>query len=165
MSDSIDFSLTGLDEVLGKIASVKNDVTLKGGRFALRKAANLVVDAAKGNAANINDPTTGRSIADNIALRFSSRRFKQSGDLMFRVGVLQGAVLPKPGEEADTGGGGPTPHWRLIEFGTENMPANPFMRRALSDNIDAVIGAFVTNYDKALARAIKRAAKVAAQGS
>jgi hypothetical protein len=44
------------------------------------------------------------------------------------------------------------------------MPANPFMRRSLSDNINAVISAFVTNYDKALDRAIRRAAKVAQQG-
>jgi HK97 gp10 family phage protein len=164
MADGIEFSITGLDPVLAKMRSVKQDIRKKGGRFALRKAANLVAAAAKQNSASINDPTTGRSIADNIALRFSTRTFKRTGDLMFRIGVLHGAVLPKPGEEADTGAGGPTPHWRLIEFGTENMPANPFMRRSLSDNINAVISAFVTNYDKALDRAIRRAAKVAPQG-
>jgi HK97 gp10 family phage protein len=150
------FSLQGVDELLGKFASIKSDVKYKGGRFALRKAANLVANAAKTSAARIDDPATGRSIAGNIAVRFSTRTFKLSGNLMFRVGVLHGAKLKDGG---DTAPNAPTPHWRLIEFGTEKMAATPFMRPALENNIQAATGEFIGQYKKAIDRAIKKSKK------
>lgn len=161
MSDGIEFSLTGIDDLLGKIESVKHDVKFKGGRFALRKAANLVAAAAKANALQHNDPRTGRAIADNVAVRFSNRTFKNTGNLMFRVGVVHGAQLPvlAKGEKADDGEKAPTPHWRLLEFGTEKMRSRPFMRPALADNIGAATSEFLTQYEKALDRAIKKASK------
>ncbi|NHO64621.1 HK97 gp10 family phage protein [Aestuariicella hydrocarbonica] len=159
MADGIDFSLIGIDELRGRMEEVKQDVRLKGGRFALRKAANLVRDQAKANALKLNDPRTGRSIADNMAVRFSSRRFKRTGDVMFRVGVAQGAQLPTKGDQPGTGQGGPTPHWRLLEFGTEHMRAQPFMRKALADHINDATNEFINQYDKALTRALKRARK------
>ena len=158
-SDGIQFSMLGIDELIGKLDSVKQDVRLKGGRFALRKAANLVRDKAKANALQLNDPKTGRSISDNIAVKFSSRTFKATGDVKFRVGVNHGAVLPTKTSEADSGQGGPTPHWRLLELGTENIAANPFMRDALEKNINAATDEFIKHYGKALDRAIKRAQK------
>jgi len=153
------FELKGLDELLGKFASIKNDVKYKGGRFALRKAANLVANAAKTSAATIDDPATGRSIQSNIAVRFSNRTFKRLGNLMFRVGVLHGAQLNKGGDISPKA---PTPHWRLIEFGTEKMSAHPFMRPALENNISAATNEFIGQYKKAIDRAIKNAKKVAA---
>lgn len=159
MADGVDFSLTGIDELRGRLDEVKTDIRLKGGRFALRKAANLIRDAAKKNAARHNDPETGRSIDQNIAVRFSSRRFKYTGDVMFRVGVMHGAELPGKNEDVEEGAGGPTPHWRLIEFGTEKMRADPFMRPALADNINTATSEFLKQYDRALDRALKRAKK------
>lgn len=159
MADGLEFSLVGVDELIGKLDSIKQDVRKKGGRFALRKAANIVRNKAKANAMALDDSATGRSIADNIDLRFSSRTFKQSGDLKFRIGVKQGAKLAGKGEAIDTGTGGATPHWRLLEFGTEKMRARPFMRNALADSIAEVTNEFVAQYDKALDRAIKRAKK------
>lgn len=159
MADGIEFSLVGIDNLLGRLDSVSKDIRLKGGRFALRKAANLVRDQAKAGALKLNDPATGRSIADNIDVRFSSRTFKSSGDLKFRVGVRHGAVLPGKGDAIDAGTGGPTPHWRLLEFGTENMRAQPFMRQALEKNINAATDEFIKQYEKALDRALKRAQK------
>lgn len=179
MADGIEFSITGLDPVLAKMRSVGDDMKHKGGRFALRKAAQVIRDAAKRNAEAIDDPQSPTNISLNISERFSTKRFKSTGDLEFRVGVLGGARVyantkenvrsGKAGQFYSTGGdsnnpGGDTFYWRFLEFGTEKMPATPFMRRSLSDNINAVISAFVTNYDKALDRAIRRAAKVAQQG-
>lgn len=161
MADDIQFSMTGLDALLGKLETVSQDVKKKGGRFALRKAAQVVAAKAKENAQRLDDPETGRSIAGNIALRWNGRLFKRTGDLGFRVGVLHGAVLANGG---DTSSNAPTPHWRLLEFGTEKMRAQPFLRRALADNISEVTNEFVTQYEKAIDRAIKRAAKKAAAG-
>ena len=159
MADGVDFSILGLDGLLGKLSAVSVDVRHKGGRAALRKAAQVVVQKAKEGAERIDDKATGRSISDNIALRWNGRLFKRTGDLGFRIGVLHGAVL-KDGGDLSTNA--PTPHWRLIEFGTEKMPAAPFMRPALADSISEVTNTFVTEYEKAIDRAIRRAAKKAA---
>ena len=159
MADSVEFSITGLDNLLGKLESVSYDVRRKGGRAALRKAAQVVMQKAKDGAERIDDKETGRSIADNIALRWNGKLFKQTGDLGFRVGVLHGAVLKDGG---DLSPNSPTPHWRLIEFGTEKMAAAPFMRPALANSISEVTNTFVTEYEKAIDRAIRRAARRAA---
>jgi HK97 gp10 family phage protein len=155
----VEFSITGLDSLLGKLDSLSYDIRRKGGRAALRKAAQVVMQKAKEGAERIDDKETGRSIADNIALRWNGRLFKQTGNLGFRVGVLHGAVLKDGG---DLSPNSPTPHWRLIEFGTENMAADPFMRTALANSISEVTNTFVTEYEKAIDRAIRRAAKKAA---
>ncbi|WPX89182.1 HK97-gp10 family putative phage morphogenesis protein [Pseudomonas asiatica] len=155
----VEFSITGLDGLLGKLDSLSYDVRRKGGRAALRKAAQVVMQKAKEGAERIDDKETGRSIADNIALRWNGKLFKQTGDLGFRIGVMHGAVLKDGG---DLSPNSPTPHWRLIEFGTENIAAVPFMRPALANSISEVTATFVTEYEKAIDRAIRRAAKKAA---
>lgn len=160
MADGVKFSITGLDSLLGKLDSVSYDVRRKGGRAALRKAAQVVVQKAKEGAERIDDKETGRSIAENIALRWNGRLFKQTGSLGFRIGVLHGAVLKDGG---DLSPNSPTPHWRLIEFGTEKMAAAPFMRPALANSISEVTNAFLTEYEKSIDRAIRRAAKKAAR--
>ncbi len=148
---------TGLDAVLAKMESVTYDLKKKGGRFALRKAAQVVRDAAKQNAQRVDDSATGRSIAANITEKWNGRLNKTTGDLGFRVGVGGGAKLPK--KNKDEGAGGPTPHWRLLEFGTEKMAARPFFARALSDNAQKATDVFIDQYGRALDRAIKRASK------
>lgn len=159
MADGVEFSITGLDSLLGKLEAVTYDSKRKGGRSALRRAAQLVADRAKEGAQAIDDAETGRSIANNIALRWNGRLFKRTGDLGFRVGVMQGAVLAKAGQPPNLSAGGPTPHWRLWEFGTVDMKAQPFMRKALADHISEATSTFVTEYEKAIDRALKRAAK------
>lgn len=152
-----DFELQGVDALVAKLDSVSKEIRFKGGRFGLRKAANLVAAAAKEGAAQFDDAETGRSIAENVAVRFSNRTFKRTGDLLFRVGVLGGASIK--GSNEDGGLKSPTPHWRLLEFGTEKMRAQPFMRPALSENISACIETFAAETNKSIDRAIKRAGK------
>ena len=158
MAESIEFALEGIDGLVSKLEAISYDMKRKGGRSALRKAAQVVANKAKEGAERLDDPETGRSIAANIALRWNGRLFKVSGDLGFRVGVLHGAVLKNGG---DLSANSPTPHWRLLEFGTAKMAAQPFMRKALADNISEVTNTFITEYEKAIDRAIKRAAKAA----
>jgi HK97 gp10 family phage protein len=153
------FDIRGVDALLAKFEGLKYETRYKGGRFALRKAAQVVRNAAKSNAMRLNDPATGRSIAQNVAERWNSRLYKNTGDLGFRVGVLQGAVLPGKGESSETGAGAPTPHWRLLEFGTEKMAARPFLMPAVQSNIEKATSVFVSEYIKAIDRALKRDAK------
>ncbi|WP_455424904.1 HK97-gp10 family putative phage morphogenesis protein [Dryocola sp. LX212] len=156
MADGIEYSITGVDSLIGKIESISSDLKRKGGRAALRKASMVIVEKAKSNAKRFDDPTTGRSIADNVALRWNGNLFKRTGDLGFRIGVLHGAVLSK---HPDKSTNAPTPHWRLLEFGTENMKAQPFLRPAAESSVNEVINVFATEYEKSIDRAIKRAQK------
>lgn len=149
-------TMTGVDELVKRLEAVRYDVRYKGGRFALRKAAQVVRKAAQANAQALDDADTGRKISKNIAERWNGRLYKTTGDLGFRVGVMQGAVLPKKGEKPDLSAAGPTPHWRLLEFGTERMAARPFMRPALENNLQRATDEFISQYDKALDRAIKK---------
>lgn len=156
MPEAVNFSLIGADELVATLKTVNNDVRYKSGRFALRKAANLVAKALKEGALRLDDPETGRSIADNVAVRFSSRTFKRTGKLMFRVGIKHGAVLSKGGDKSVNA---PTPHWRLLEFGTQNMAARPFARPALERNVGPATTEFLRQFKKKLDRAVKSARK------
>lgn len=151
--------MDGVDELVEKLQAVSYDVRRKGGRFALRKAAQVIRKAAQANVRQYDDSETGRSIEKNIAERWNGRVFKSTGDLGFRVGVLKGAVLPKKGETPDLSASGPTPHWRLLEFGTEKMPARPFFRRAGAESAQAATDVFIAEYKKALDRALKKGRK------
>lgn len=154
MAETVEFSLIGLDSLLGKLEAVSYDVKRKGGRAALRKAAQVIMAKAREGAERIDDKETGRAISDNIALRWNGRLFRSTGDLGFRIGVLHGAVLKNGGDLSQNA---PTPHWRLLEFGTENMAAVPFMRPALADSINEATNTFITEYEKSVDRAIRRA--------
>lgn len=163
MAETVEFSILGLDSLKAKLESVTYDMKRKGGRSALRKAAQLIADKAKEEAMRLDDAETGRSISDNIAIRWNSRRYNRNGDLSFRIGVLGGAKIKVKGNP-DLGEGGVTPHWRYLEFGTSNVRAQPFMRNALAYSINAATDAFVTNYEAAIDRAIKRVARASGGG-
>lgn len=156
MADGVDFSITGLESLLGKLDAVSDDLRRRGGRAALRRAGNVIVEKAKENASRLDDPMTGRSIAANVTQRWNGRLFRRTGNLSFRIGVQHGAVLKN---HPDLSENAPTPHWRLIEFGTEKMRAQPFMRPAAETSINEVINTFADEYEKGLDRAIKRARK------
>lgn len=150
------FDIKGLDQVLKNMAAVKYDMRRKTGRSALRKAANVFVKAIQQNAMATDDVETGRSIAKNVITKWNGRLNKMTGDLGFRIGVTQGAVLPKKGEKPDEAAGAPTPHWRLLEFGTEKMAAKPFFIPAINPNIESAVSMFVTAYGQGLDKVIKK---------
>ncbi|MDV5390738.1 HK97-gp10 family putative phage morphogenesis protein [Shewanella xiamenensis] len=148
-----DFSIVGLKEVKAKMNKVSQTVLDTGTRAALRKAAGIVKKAAQQNALAVDDPKTGRRIRDNITLQFASRLFQRDGVIMYRVGVATNrGRIPTP--NADEGARGNTPHWHLVEFGTERAQAQPFMRPALANNINQVINSFTFEFDKELDKAL-----------
>lgn len=148
-----DFSILGLKEVRAKMNKVTQTVLDTGTRTALRKASGIVKRAAQENALAVDDPKTGRRIRDNITLQFASKIFRQKGVIMYRVGVATNrGRIPTP--NADEGARGNTPHWHLVEFGTERAQAQPFMRPALANNINQVINSFTFEFDKELDKAL-----------
>ena len=164
MADGVEFNLTGLEDLRAKLKEIDKDVRFKGGRFALRKAAQVVRDAARQNAGRVDDSRTTEDIAKNIVERWNGRLNKQTGDLGFRIGVMGGAKAPAvaSGEIAGKGKanpGGDTFYWRFLEFGTKDIAARPFIRPAMTDNVQAATDEFIKQYDKAVERAIRRAKK------
>jgi HK97 gp10 family phage protein len=167
-------TMTGLDAVLSKLEGLKYDVAKKGGRFALRKAAQVIRDAARARAIALNDPDTPAVIAKNIAERWSNVYNKRTGDLMFRVGIQGGAFGKAAGDTLGVYGdkftkatrkrgaingdlpGGDTRHWAYLEFGTEKMAARPFLRPSFQANLQTATNVFISEYSKAIDRALKQ---------
>lgn len=148
--------LTGVDELVKNMRALPVELRKKPARSALGKAAKLIRERAKANALAADDPETGRAIADNIVQRFRSKYQKQTGDVMISIGVNteKGRI---PDGNPDTGRGGSTPHWHLIELGTEKNPAQPFLRPAASEMAGAALNTFSVELGKALDRMTKKA--------
>lgn len=146
----VSFNLEGVEQLEVKLKAVQKDLRNKGGRAALRKAANVIAKAARKNARAIDDPDTGRSIARNIATRWDGRMFKRTGDLSFRIGVRGGGKFSARAGNPDTGAGGATPHWHLVELGTRNARAHPFLRPAATEKAQEAATTFITEFGKAL---------------
>lgn len=159
-----EFKIHGLDGVLRNMRAIGPQLSAKGARTAMRKAANVVRDAAKANAARLDRPETPNRIADNVAVQFASKRLKQTGDVMFRVGVRGGARQYSNTRENRGSGrvgktyatGGSTFYWRFLEFGTSKMPARPFLRPALEHNVEKVTNVAVTELKKAIDKIVAK---------
>lgn len=166
-ADGIDFDIYGLDGIQEKIKALAEETQGRTTAFALRKAADLVRDSAKGHyqLARLDDPDTPEKIDVNIVTRKGKKRYLGPGEIAYRVGVLGGARNYEDYGEITTGKsasgnpGGDTFYWRFLEFGTENIRARPFMRPALERNVGKATAKFVSEYDKSIDRALKKAAK------
>lgn len=154
-----DVELKGLGTLLAKLDMLKYDVASKGGRFALRKAAQVVSRQVKQNAQRLDDPQTRESIAKNVAERWNQRLYKSTGDLGFRVGILGGAGGNKTGAQLSANPGGDTRYWRHLEFGSEKMHAQPFMRPAGEQSAQHAANEFIAQFNKAVSRTLAKNAK------
>lgn len=157
-----DFEINGLAELKAKLRKLPPRIGLNATRRALRKGANVIRDKARRNAASVNDPRTPEDIAKNIVVQGGGRRReKQVGGPLMRVGVLGGAKARKGGGTFSVGGsktnpGGDTFYWRFLEFGTSDMPAQPFMLPAARESegpaLNAIVAAMRVEFDKELAK-------------
>lgn len=159
MANEFDFdvNVNGLDELKAKISSINYETERKGGRFAARRAANVVRDQVKSEAARLDDPETAENISKNVMAVFSPRTFKQTGDIKFRVGIRGGARQNK--RKSSNAPGGDTFYWRFLEFGTAHIAATPFMRPAITKSAQRATDEFIKQFNKAIDRAIARSNK------
>lgn len=139
----------GLDAALAKMKGLPDKLKKGAFRRAGTKAMRLVRDAARKSAARFDDPSSPSNISKNIVTRAGSRKDERryGGNVVVTKVGVQGGARPKKGRE-DTG------HWRLLEFGTSKMRAQPFMRDALESNADLVTSVYSSalgpEIDKAL---------------
>ena len=162
-SDGLQFKMTGLPELLGKLEGLDYDMKRKSGRFALRKAAQVLRNQARANADRVDDPASPANIAKNISERWSGRTFKKTGNLMFRIGVMGGAGGSKTGAQQSSLPGGETRHWRYLEFGTEKTRAQPIFRPVPAQAGQQAVDEFVKQYSKKIDRVLKAAKKKGAK--
>jgi len=143
------FSLVGMQEVSDKFRKLRADVRPKIAQGAMKKAAALLKKYAQDGALRIDDPLTGRMIRDNLQYQFAERIYRKSGDIVYRVGVKtkRGRI---PNGNPDEGPRGNTPHWHLVEYGTEKTRAQPYMRPALENNINELIDVIAIETERAI---------------
>lgn len=149
-----DVKMTGVNEAFDRLMKLPKELRKKPGRSALGRAAAVIRKAAKENALRLDDPDTGRKIADNIGQRFRSKQSKRTGDLIISVGVLseKGKI---PSGNPDTGPKGNTPHWHLEELGGPNNRAQSFLRNALSEKAQEATDALATALDKQITKVVE----------
>lgn len=175
MAKDFSVNMTGIEALSKKLEGLSYDMSRKGGRFALRKAAQVIRNQARENAIALNDPQSAEEIAKNITERWAPKFNARTGDLMFRVGIMGGVFGKLKGDETGVYGdkftkatrkrgsingdlpGGDTRHWGYLEFGTEKMAARPFMQSAMHQSAQTATDTFIFQYGKALDRVLKRA--------
>ena len=146
---SVEFNIEGLDEVQEKLKRLGNPRLMKNAaRRSMRKAMAIVRDSARNAAKGIDDPQTAEKIWKNIAI--AAGKTRNPNEVIMRVGVRGGAAQNANTDRAALSklSGGITTYWRYLEFGSANMPATPFMRPALANNIQAVTNSFAENFNK-----------------
>ncbi|WP_180073747.1 HK97-gp10 family putative phage morphogenesis protein [Acinetobacter sp. YH12231] len=150
---SLDVQIHGIDELNRKLKLLTSSKAAKRiARKAARQAMNIVRDAARTNAKAIDDPETSEKIWKNIAV--SGGKTRSQNEIMMRVGVRGGASFSNKNPPSLSGGD--TRHWRWVEFGSAHNAAVPFMRPAMSSNIQKVTDkfsqVFSAELDKELAK-------------
>lgn len=150
---SVEFKIEGLDQLEAKFKNLRNPKRIKNiARKATRQAMNIVRDSARNNAKLIDDPQTAEKIWKNISVQ--SGKTKNANEVRMRVGVRGGASFSNRNPPQLSGGD--TRHWRWIEFGASSFPPTPFMRPALSTNIQQVTSKFARVFDAELDRELLR---------
>lgn len=133
-TDDITFTLTGAEVVERRLRQLPPKLQGKALRSAARSAMKIVQASARASAKQFDDPDTPAQIWRLIVIQ--AGRMKEPGVLM-RVGVAGGARSRKDKNYPW--------YWRLIELGSEQQRARPFMRPALENNAEAVASKFTSD--------------------
>ena len=162
---AVELNIEGTDQFKRKMEQLSNPKKVKQiARKASRQAMNIVRDAARNAAKAIDDPETSEKIYKEIVVQGGKSR--NSNEVKFRVGVRGGARIPYAGSDDNRRAGrigksyqveGKVFYWRFIEFGTSHQAATPFMRPALSQNLDKVTTKFVQIFDAEITKALSGA--------
>ena len=148
---AVELNIQGMDQLKRKLDQLSNPRKAKSiARKAARQAMNIARDAARTNAKAIDDPKTREKIHKNIAV--AGGKSRNPNEIIMRVGVKGGASFSNPNPPSLSGGD--TRHWRWVEFGSSNNPAVPFMRPALSTNLDQITSKFVQVFDDEINKAL-----------
>ena len=151
MADAVQLNVQGMEQFQRKIEQLSNPRKAKSmARKAARQAMNIARDDARARARAIDDPETAEKIFKNISV--AGGKSRNSNEVVMRVGVRGGASFSNRNPPKLSGGD--TRHWRWIEFGSSNNLAVPFMRPALSKNLNLITAKFVQVFDTEITKAL-----------
>lgn len=142
-----DVKLERVDALRPKMQKLDAALNQKLVRQALSAGARKIRDRARAIVSASDDPTTGRKIAKNTVVRHRSKLSKQTGDVIVSVGVAYPKGRIPKGNPDD---GVQTPHWHLLEMGTEKMRAQPFLVPAAMQEAPTLPQAIVDDLSKRL---------------
>lgn len=137
MADWITYKLTGADELSRIFKTLPQELQRQVVVPAAKDAMDIVLSAAKDNAAKLDRPETPNYIPRNLDVIEDRKYFEETGSTKISVGVRK----RKRGQ-----GGGNTYYAALfLELGTSRSRAFPFMRNALAQNRQAVFQEFLSS--------------------
>lgn len=136
-------NLTWNTAELDRIKQTLRDIAEKGARKHIRTGGRKAMQIVRDTAFNDAPVETGKLKA-NVLIRTSFKR----DTLLVRVGVKGGAQKNETSPY----------YWRMVEFGTQHMPARPFMAPALETNAQNVLNTFISEMVASIARAARRQA-------
>lgn len=158
MAERVTFQIKGLPLISQRLRNLPDVIRKQVAMGGVRAGAEEIAKVAEVNTKALDDPRTPNVIAKNVAVRFSPIRFRRTGDVMYRVGLLGGAAtIPsgaEPGDADDRGGnpGGATFYWRFLEFGTSRIAARSPMRKAMNSTRQAAFDTAATEMSRRLAK-------------
>jgi len=137
--------LDGLDEIIKNMEAIKDDLKGDPLRASLRKALTPIVDQAKSSApvdtGRLQDAIKTRPLPpDDIPSGFSD------GQELF---VLSSRKKDKDAPDNAW-------YWHFVEFGTKNMPAQPFLAPAFDSKRKEAVDVFVQEMRAQLEKNVKR---------
>jgi HK97 gp10 family phage protein len=137
MADWITYKLKGADELSRVFRNLPQELQRQVVVPAAKDAMDIVLNAAKDNAARLDRPETPNYIPRNLDMIEDRKFFEETGSTKISVGVRK----RKRGQ-----GGGNTYYAALfLELGTSRSRAFPFMRNALAQNRQAVFQEFLSS--------------------
>lgn len=137
MADWITYKLTGADELSRIFKTLPQELQRQVVVPAAKDAMDIVLNAAKDNAAKLDRPETPNYIPRNLDMIEDRKYFEETGSTKISVGVRK----RKRGQ-----GGGNTYYAALfLELGTSRSRAFPFMRNALAQNREAVFAELISS--------------------
>ena len=118
----VSIGVAGHQEMVKRLREMKNRMAARHLMKSVMPGAEIVRDAAAANAPRRQGaPRKAGHLADNIVIKVQKR------------GKSQAIVLVGPSADHFWG--------HFLEFGTAKMPAQPWLRPALENNLNAVAGA------------------------
>lgn len=137
MADWITYKLKGAEELSRVFKTLPQEMQRQVVIPAAKDAMQIVLDAAKDNAAKLDRPETPNYIPRNLDMIEDKKYFEETGSTKISVGVRK----RKRGQ-----GGGNTYYAALfVELGTSRSRAFPFMRNALAQNRQAVFAELISS--------------------
>lgn len=158
--------LRGLDGLLAALKALPPAVASKNGgpaRVALARGAKVIRDDSR-----VRAPKDTGALVANIVMQ-RDRQPQESGvNERYVVGVRGGARRyantkrnvrkGRAGKEYTTAGN--TYYWRFKEFGTEKMPAEPFLRPAFESQKENALAVITDTLAKGIQAAAKKVARL-----